>query len=68
MFPVGAIKGDVKCVTIDIVTDTDKEGAEVFYVHAAITCPSDALFGDTSLQSTTGSIEVNITDHCERES
>ena len=34
----------------------------MFLEYAKITSPCDALFGDYCLQSTTGSIEVKITD------
>lgn len=62
VFPM--VPGYILCVTIDIVQDNEYEDTEVFIVHANITSPSNALFGDVSLQSRNGSIEVNITDHC----
>ena len=59
LFPVGTLKEDVDCVTFQV----PHEGEVAFRVHAIITSPLCALFGDC--QSTAGSIEVRTVDQRE---
>ena len=59
IFPVGSRKGDIQCITIEIVRDSVVEGVETFTEHVNITSPTTAIFGG-SLWSSTGSISVNI--------
>ena len=58
---MGSRKGDIKSIAIEIVWDSVEEGVETFSVHANITSPTTALFGG-ELQSSTGSISVDITN------
>lgn len=62
-FPVGAMKGDVRCITVPIIDDVVEEGQEVFVVETDILSPSTAIFGG-SLHSATGRIAVIIDDNC----
>ena len=63
MFPVGALKGEVRCITLPIVVDSEQETKERFTVHATITSPPDALFGG-SIADRFGAATVEIIDQC----
>lgn len=57
---MGAGKGEIHCITIEIVIDNIVEGTEVFVDFANILSPLNASFAGSQLG--TGSIEVYIID------
>lgn len=60
-FPVGAKKGEIRCITIEIVIDDVNEGIEVFTIQLDIIFPFCALYG-RAIQTTSGSIQIRIID------
>ena len=59
IFSVGANKGNVQCVQIEIVKDLLDESQETFVLEANIISPTSANFG-RALHSSSGRISVII--------